>query len=284
MRAQRRSAASTLSTIGDGAYWDTIVAQWPDDRSTRFLRSFSDDVNRRLLASWQLPHVGKLLKTDLFDEAVGGGLYPTLSELAEVVVGVDLSKVTVRTALARYPALEGHVCDIRSLPFADGSFDLVFSNSSLDHFPSEGDLFAGVHEIARVLTPGGTLVITLDNPRNPVVALRKVLPFGVLNRLGLMPYRVGVTCDKRTLVAVLRRSGFDVLEVTAIMHFPRLLARLLGLAARPNRTADLLRTIGRTESLARLPTRFVTGQFVAARAVRVADSPGSPPVLRPTAG
>src|SRR6185437_4736414 len=51
------------------------------------------------------------------------------------------------------------------LPFADGSFDLVLCSQAIEHLL---DPELGMRELARVLTPGGTLVLTTDNQRNLV--------------------------------------------------------------------------------------------------------------------
>ena len=232
------------------------------------MRAYSDDVNRRLLARWLPPHATRLLKTDLFDEAVSDGLYPALRWVADVVVGVDLSHESVAAAHDRYPELEAHVGDIRALPFPDASFDAVVSNSTLDHFASFSDVVLGVNELARVLAPGGHLVITLDNAWNPLVALRNALPYRSLNRLGLVPYFVGVTCGPARLRTTLEQAGFTVTEMSAVMHFPRVVARVLGLGRRGRNRPTTRRVLQLFESFSRLPTRYVTGQFVAAKAYR----------------
>jgi SAM-dependent methyltransferase len=48
--------------------------------------------------------------------------------------------------------------DIRELPFADGAFDLVMSVDVLTHLPRGQEQLAA-HELARVLAPGGLLVL-----------------------------------------------------------------------------------------------------------------------------
>lgn len=53
----------------------------------------------------------------------------------------------------------------RPLPFADGSFDVVLSESSLEHLPPPARL-ACVSEAARVLRPGGRLAISIGLPLN----------------------------------------------------------------------------------------------------------------------
>jgi SAM-dependent methyltransferase len=51
--------------------------------------------------------------------------------------------------------------DIRRLSFPDNSFDKVYSISSIEHLPKDGDIRA-IEEMARVLKPGGTAFVTVE--------------------------------------------------------------------------------------------------------------------------
>jgi SAM-dependent methyltransferase len=233
-------------------------------------RRHADAVNAALLRRW-LPAgpIRRALKTDLFDEAFGEGLVPLLAERAEHVVGTDLAPHVRRAASRRYPRLEAVAADVRSLPFKDASFDLIVSNSTLDHFETQADIRAALSELARILRPGGGLILTLDNPANPAVWLRNALPQGWLRRLRLIPYPVGATCGARRLDAAVRAAGLEVRETTAILHCPRVLAVAAAgwLDRRPGRTGEaFLRPLLAFERLERWPTRFHTGHFVAVRA------------------
>ncbi|PZS18298.1 MAG: hypothetical protein DLM54_08535 [Acidimicrobiales bacterium] len=246
---------------------------------SHLVRTHSDAVNIKLLRQWLAPRFARVLKTDLFDEAVGGGLYPELASRAETVVGVDISGIVVGAAVRRHPALVAEVASVLALPFAPGSFDVVVSNSSLDHFESRTTLRASIADLARVLRRGGELVITLDNRTNPVIAARTSVLATPLRRLGVVPYYVGVTCGARGLVALLGQNGFEVVEVALIMHCPPQLAAHLA-ARRCDRVGEArvgevgaerrhLRRVLALEAMGRWPTRHVTGHFVAARAVRL---------------
>jgi SAM-dependent methyltransferase len=244
--------------------WDDVVASWRMTRREETLRAYSDAVNGALLRRW-LPEVsgGRVLKTDLFDEAVGQGLYPLFRSLGAAVAGVDISRAVVDAARRRYPDLEAATGDVRSLSHEDGAFDVVVSNSTLDHFESVAEIETALRELRRVLTPGGVLIVTLDNPGNPLVALRNALPPKLLRRLGLVSFDMGTTCGRRELAALLVRAGFEVTHLSAVMHVPRVLVAGLAFAG----GSRLQRALAALERLSRLPTRYLTGQFVAARAV-----------------
>ena len=76
----------------------------------------------------------------------------------------------------------------------------------------------------------------------------------------------GWTTGSAGLRAMLDSLGFPVLELTAVSHAPR---ALLALSRRPaGRSSRRLEAALRLERLERLPTRALTGHFVAALAVR----------------
>ncbi len=252
-------------------YWGAVGDRWQDGRAQALWRSHSDAVNVGLLAKW-LPAepVHRALKTDLFDEAAGAGLYGRLALAANRVIGMDIATTTARAAAARHGALIAVGADARRLPFGDEAFDLILSNSTLDHFESKADLAASLRELHRVLKTPGLLIITLDNRANPAVALRNAMPFSLLNRLRIVPYYVGVTCGPRGLRRMLGQAGFQVSEICAVLHCPRVVA--VAAAGLVHKYADagaqrrFLRSLMSFERLSRWPTRFVTGYFVAARA------------------
>lgn len=249
----------------NASYWDETFEGWEPSTSHRLWRAHSDAVNIRLLQRWLPGGTGSLLKTDLFDEAVGGGLFPELARRASEVAGIDIAPSVVAAARARYPQLETHVESVLALPFPDRHFDGVVSNSTLDHFDSLITLDAAIAELARVMRPGGRLIITLDNRDNPIVAVRTSVAARPLLALGVVPYYVGSTYGRRGLRTSLKKSGFDVLDMAAIMHCPpQLAARLAG----GDDIGCHLQRVLRFEAMERWPTRRLTGHFVAALAIR----------------
>jgi SAM-dependent methyltransferase len=261
--------------------WDAFASLWLAKGAQRVWRRHHDAVNVRLLTRWLPRRAERLLKTDLFDEAVGEGLYSTLAAHAGSVVGVDISRVVVAAAAARHPSLRASLGDVRHLPFDDASFDVVVSNSTLDHFSSVDEIGSALVELRRVMMPGGTLIVTLDNLANPFVALRAVLPraaFDLVWRLrGGLAARVapnppGVTCGIRRLERLVAGAGLRVCERGSILHCPRVLAVVVAdqFEQRASARAEerFLNALLGFEALEAWPTRFVTGHFVTLRAVR----------------
>jgi SAM-dependent methyltransferase len=254
-------------------YWNSVAKAWQEAGPKTLWRAYNDAVNASLFARW-LPasDIAHLLKTDLFDESLGDGLYSLITARAKNVVGIDISMLTVKAAKSLHDGFQVAGADVHHLPFADGTFDVIVSNSTLDHFESSDEIVASLNELYRVLRVGGQLLITLDNLANPVIALRSVLPFRFLNHLNIAPYYVGATFRPHRLCRQLEQTGLEVLEVGAVMHFPRILtmaiARGLERYAGQQIQKGFLHFLMTFEHLSRWPTRFWTGYFVAARTIK----------------
>jgi SAM-dependent methyltransferase len=257
-------------------YWNTVAEAWQEKHPQKLWRIHADMVNIALFNRW-LPdeQVELLLKTDSFDEACSTGLYPLLASHAKTVVGMDVSMLTLHAARSRSDGLQVAAADARHLPFANETFDVIISDSTLDHFESLDGIVVSLHEFHRVLRAGEPLLITLDNLANPIIALRNALPFRLLNRLGIVPYYVGSTLGPRRLCHILEQVGFEVIEVSAIMHCPRVLAvamaNILEKFATDKIQKKFLHLLLAFEHLSKWPTRFLTGYFVAAKALKRGD-------------
>jgi ubiquinone/menaquinone biosynthesis C-methylase UbiE len=161
---------------------------------------------------------GRWLKTDLFEERSAD--HAVLPLGSAEWVGLDLSSVVARESRAR--ARSVCVADVRRLPFASRSFDGVLSTSTLDHFEHRSDIDRALRELHRVLAPRAPLVLTLDNPDNPLIRLRNALPYSMSRRTGLVPFFVGRTLDEIDGRHALEDAGFKVERVTYVLHAPHL--------------------------------------------------------------
>jgi glycosyltransferase involved in cell wall biosynthesis len=214
-----------------------------------------------------------VLKTDAFEEAYGDDAL--LSSLPEpsLAIGMDIDCATVHRAAQREHSVPAALlaADVRDLPFADASIDVVVSNSTLDHFSRKEDIDISIRELARILKPGGRLLITFDNPRNLLYQLFR----GVAHWTGLS-FRLGHTLGRRRLLAALESAGLEVRATDWLIHNPRFVSTLLFLSARrwggryaARIVAGLLRVFA---ALGHLPTRSMTACFVAACAEKPAPA------------
>jgi SAM-dependent methyltransferase len=286
--------APRLGRKMSGGYWDNVAEAWRRAGRQRLWREFSDRHQAALVTRWigslsegerspsQPAPSLSLVKTDLFDEVAGRGIVHRLLASGIRVTGIDISPVIIAEAAAGNPGLEAVVADVRSLPFADASFDVVFSGSTLDHFESAADIQAALCELGRVLRPRGTLILTLDNPANPLIWLRNGPLLGLFRRIGIVPYQVGATLGPRALERAVQAAGLDVVETTAVMHCPRAIAvAVAGPMERLSRAwqESFLRHLQTWERLERWPTRWLTGHYVAIHAVAPRDR-GVKPLFR----
>jgi ArsR family transcriptional regulator len=148
------------------AYFDSNAADWDRIRS---LHVRDDEVERRLLEL--LPGAAQF---DLLDIGTGTGrMLEVLSAHGAKGVGIDQSAEMLRVAranLAKAGLTQTYVRqgDMYRLPFDEPSFDLVTIHQVL-HFAD--DPAAAIREAARVLRPGGRVVI-VDFAPHTLDALR----------------------------------------------------------------------------------------------------------------
>jgi SAM-dependent methyltransferase len=226
------------------------------------------DAHVRWAIRWQKQAPpGLLLKTDLFEDAYGSDtLLPELCASARGVIAIDCFPEVVQRAGARFPGLfRPIVADCAALPLDAGSVTWVYSPSTLDHSASPADLTRAVQEISRVLPAGGLLLITLDNPRNPLYwALR------MMSRFGFTPFPMGFTPSASAFARTLDAAGFDVLGSEFLIHNPRVISTAVFVALerafgrRADRAVALL--LACFARLGRLPTRTISACFVATAA------------------
>jgi SAM-dependent methyltransferase len=91
-----------------------------------------------------------------------------------VVVALDIGFGTVRLACAvaekAGARLEGVVGDLEALPFRSDAFAGCACDDTIEHLPDDG---MGVTELARVVAPGGRVVIATPNRRSLAVVVAK---------------------------------------------------------------------------------------------------------------
>lgn len=237
-----------------------------------FLANLKKQAHLQLIERWGgAPHAGLTLKTDLFEEATGVDTFFHHVVDVERAVGIDLAPVVASRAKANEPCGVFLSADARRLPFTAHSFALIISPSTLDHFADAADLERGLRELVRVLAPGGRLIVTLDNRQNIFDPLLRLA-----NRLGWLPFFVGHSLTIRELQTLLEAIGLQVIDTTAILHNPRLVAvgakRVVNQIGWRPLIAFVERLLIAAQKFGDTRWRYRTGSFIAALAVKPGKS------------
>lgn len=102
----------------------------------------------------------------VLDCGAGGSLPPLylFHSLGYETAGIEIAEGQIEKAneFCRVNSIELNIQkgDMRSLPFPDGSFPVVYSYNSIFHMTKE-DIIISIHEMLRVLEPGGLCYFNL---------------------------------------------------------------------------------------------------------------------------
>lgn len=92
-----------------------------------------------------------------------GALSQTLAHAGARVTLLDFVPRCVRVGL-RALGMSGVAGDLFQMPFSSGSFDVVFNHGVMEHF-EPASILRGIGEMARVLKPGGKLLVMVPSAR-----------------------------------------------------------------------------------------------------------------------
>ena len=112
--------------------------------------------------------------TRLLDAGCGAGLLALLASLRGAQVSaLDASPGLLAIARKRVPSADVREGDLEALPFDDASFDAVAAVNSVFY---AADMAQVMRELARVVRPGGRVVVTAWGPLERCEFLRAVMP------------------------------------------------------------------------------------------------------------
>ncbi len=139
-------------TSASASYFDRVAGQWDDLRAGYFQESLREAAIAR---AYLRPEM------EVADVGTGTGfLAAGLAPLVSKVYALDGSPAMLEVARRNLAGLSNvifRLSDGSALSLGDASLDAVFANMYLHHCP---DPAAAIRELARVLKPGGRLVIT----------------------------------------------------------------------------------------------------------------------------
>lgn len=133
-------------------YFDSVADIWDRIREGHYNETLRDFVFHKAF-----------LHPDMIAADIGAGTGFIAAGLVDrvsrvhVVDGSPAMLAAARKNLAPYANVEFHEADGTQLPFDDGTLDVVFANMLLHHLPEP---LNAIREMARVLRPGGRLLIS----------------------------------------------------------------------------------------------------------------------------
>ena len=156
-----------------------------------------------------------------------GDFTAALAEAGALAVGVEASGLAVRIARERHPGREFlHVEAGEALPFPDAGFDVVWLGGVIGHVL---DTEAFLEEVARVLRPGGSLVLSTEYHGRVKLA---VMALGVFPR-HFDPRGTHIRFyTRRSLREVLADHGFADVRISTANGPPLLRSTMLATARR----------------------------------------------------
>ena len=271
----------------EAEHWGEVARGWSDKGyANELLGEQKRKTYIDLISRWiKITPGQRILKTDLFAEAFSVeqfffDIIPAKSDVVGIDVSIEIVAEAKSQARSRGMDAGSYLCcDVKKLPLRDSSIDLIISDSTLDHFPTEAEIITALEELGRVLKDGGTLILTIDNKSNltyPPYCITRLWM-----KLGLAPYFIGRTLSLSRMRRVLKENGLVIEASTAILHYPhpdgliRWLERSLRYLSRgklDNTIRSWLASLNRLEGS---KIKYITGRYLAVKAVKTGKTPNT---------
>lgn len=247
-------------------HWDRIAKRTNGPLFQDQIALYKRKVHLDLISAWApRGQAMSVLKTDLFEEAFGkDSLLDALGASYAFTVGIDISCIVVNKAKLKFPEYPSLVTNVCNLPFKEKSFDLIVSNSTLDHFPPR-ILPDTMNELWRILKPEGCLILTLDSRHNILHVLSNYIRRWMGKIYAERCYTIKETSR------MLKESLFKITDVTAIYHIPpgvNFLAKKLHKSIGPGANKWIQYVIDICNKVGQFPTLFLSGRYIALRAIK----------------
>jgi len=223
----------------------------------------------RILDKWTRKEFGCILKTDSFEEAYGNDeITGWLTEYSKNVINLDISYEILKQACLRNKGKEFRAvsADILRMPFKSSTFDLIFSSSTYGYL---NDIEEGLKEAYRILKPGGTLIISINNKYGFFFRLIA----RIFVRFNRVPFFLSKPYSAKRFIELLNSVGFRVTQHEYIVHILPFFNSMISFLDAKNSSISmsLLRAIMKLidkYSVSRSVFKYLTGWFIVFKALK----------------
>ncbi|MEN6348297.1 MAG: methyltransferase domain-containing protein [Syntrophomonas sp.] len=172
------------------AVWDQMMAHKPHEKLKETFKDLKFEPGSKVLDVG----TGTGVMLPILQEMVGLSGKITAFDLAEEM----LSIAKIKNGQENIDYVQG---DIEAAPFEDNTFDAVICNSCFPHFLNQA---ASICEMARILKPGGRVVICHLSSRQELNAMHRSLG-GVVGN-DFLP-------DEKVMMLMFNQAGFSGIRV-----------------------------------------------------------------------
>lgn len=247
--------------------WDDVSRRMKKSHLESNFAAYKSDEYLRIISKWCGSLAGKkVLKTDLFEECYEVDRFSDKLGCGNVY-GIDVSKGMATNAKRKNRALMLVAADIRRIPFKDRTFDIIISNSTLDHLKLK-DVRPAVKELRRVLKDDGTLVLTIDNKYNPVYSAG----LWAGNRLKFFYFPQERCYTSGEIRGIVGSEKMEIVDEEAIFNIIPPMDMLLAIVERHDKklSSGISKRIVRiSKRIKSKPLRYITGRQLAFKIKKV---------------
>lgn len=183
---------------------DALVAYWSKENLSLKEKGYFDYASRKMFDRY-LPHLSNKM---ILDVGCGHGMMMEyFSENGNNIFGIDITAQSVRFNSVR--GLTVIEADARDIPFADDTFDLVYSLGVIEHFSGTEQALT---EQVRVCKSGGIVVAVVPNLITPYCVAG--ILFELLTRRNhdlLVTY--GKAFSKKQLMKIFENAGCEHVRI-----------------------------------------------------------------------
>lgn len=248
-------------------YWDETVRKMRESHLEFKIARYKAKVHLNLIKKWTGDLKDKrILKTDLFKEYFKRDSFFYKMNASEKF-GLDICKEITSKVNKRGNEFRLSVADVHKLPFGDEKFDLIISNSTLDHIKRKW-VPKSLKEMKRILKPNGQIILTIDNRENPLY----MSGLFIGQKLNILPFYQERCYSRKEIEEFFEKENVKIKDMDAIFHTIPPLSHLACFLEKHNfPLAEFIskKIVRASKKIKNKNTKFITGRLLSFKIEKV---------------